>query len=649
MKESILLRIFPWISLTALYLYFPVRDSILTPGTRLFWMGFVLAILILEPAYRYVQKKNIREEWNSYLSAGLGLLTFGIYHLRVYLEELALKSSGSHSGNERFREILLVLLVLSALGFLILTLLKELGKDSAGAQSVLKTSKQALVRYFILNLAVVFVILVVINYVSVIRNHNFDLSSKGQYSFGPTAVKILKNVDKEVEVIAFYPRPLENTTSSDKANSFSLRRIRPDLEIYLDQLQSLSPQFKVRFINADVELDDLAEFGQVSNGIILLRVKKPLTLDGKQFAEQRVSVKEKNDLEDLERKLVQAIVNITTEEKNVYFTQSNGERYSAIFQNLPNEKVGILSNSLSFLNFKVKGLGIAEGWPGRIPENADVLILAGPTVAFSKEAQTAILDFIEKKKGKVLITIDQKGTENFNWLLEKSGYGFEKSVLSQIPSQPGVIIAKSFRKHPIEETLTRKEMGSMFPFGGFFLPLSSLASGGKTLEAFPLMESGGESILDKNNNGKLDTGEEKRNVILGMILKTISKSAEAAKESKADPNSVTPPLVQSDPNGNSDSKEEGRVVIFSGTSWITDQFISYGTNYELATSSVTWMYQNLSLTSIQPKKEEVSTVSLTDTQKRVVWILGMFIFPGLIAVLSSLALIQKRRQEGEES
>ncbi len=690
MKESALLRIFPWVSLASLFLYFPVRDSIQMPANRWLWMGFVLTILILEPAYRWFQKKNIQEEWNSYIAAALSLVAFGIYHLRVFLEELALRSNSTGSGNERIREILLVLLVLFAAGFLILTLLKELGKDSAGAQSVLKTSKQALVRYFIMNLAIVFVALVIVNYISVMRNHNFDLSSKGQYSFGPTAVKILKNVNKEVEVIAFYPRPLENSSSSEKANSFSLRRIRPDLEIYLDQLKSLSPQFKVRFINADVELDDLAEFGQVSNGLILLRTKKPLAeATGKQYAEQRLAIREKNDLEDLERKIVQAVVNITTEEKNIYFTQSNGERFSSIFQNLPNEKVGILSNSLSFLNFKVKGLGIAEGWPVRIPEDADVLMITGPTVAFSKEAQTALLDFIEKKKGKVFITIDPKGTENFGWLLEKSGYEFVKGPLSQIQGQAGMVLAKSFRKHPIEEALTRKDMGAMFPFAGYFVPQAAPSSGGKNLEVFPLMESGGESILDKNNNGKLDTGEEKRNVILGMILKTIPKlrngsveterksqngansnekeiGLENSKEdSQKNPNSTLPPGLNSSQEtvsrnsdaekesapqtANTDLKEEGRVVIFSGTSWITDQFISYGTNYELATSSITWMYQDLSLSSIQPKKEEVNTVSLTDIQKRVVWILGMFIFPGLIALVSSFVLIQKRKREGEES
>lgn len=293
--------------------------------------------------------------------------------------------------------------------------------------------------------------------------------------------------------------------------------------------------------------------------------------------------------------------------------------------------------------------------------------------------------FYRKEKGKIFITIDPKGTENFNWLLEKSGYEFAKGPLSQVQGQAGMILAKSFRKHPIEEALSRKDMGAVFPFAGYFVPRTTLEPDSKNLEAFPLMESGGDSILDKNNNGKQDNGEERRNVILGMILKTIPKVqkeetkqnsatslselqqdsteqkkdspialADSKQDSQNNPNSPLTPSPKGEnetpsKNKDTDSKEEGRIVIFSGTSWITDQFISYGTNYELATSSITWMYQDLSLSSIQPKKEEVNTVSLTEVQKRVVWILGMFIFPGLIAVVSSVALIQKRKREGEES
>lgn len=299
-------------------------------------------------------------------------------------------------------------------------------------------------------------------------------------------------------------------------------------------------------------------------------------------------------------------------------------------------------------------------------------MIAGPTVAFSKEAQSSLIDFVEKKKGKIFITIDPKGTENFGWLLEKSGYEFVKGPISQVQGQAGMVLAKSFKKHPIEEALTRKDTGTMFPFAGYFVPQTNQGPGGKNLEAYPLMESGGDAILDKNNNGKLDAGEERRNVILGMVLKTVLKvqKESAAANPKTDEskqglqkdlnstglNSDQEVVSQNSEiqkdisqNTNVDSKEEGRVVIFSGTSWITDQFISYGVNYELATSSITWMYQDLSLSSIQPKKEEVNTVSLTDVQKRVVWILGMFIFPGLIAFVSAAMLIQKRRKEGQES
>ncbi|EMF98569.1 hypothetical protein LEP1GSC123_1916 [Leptospira borgpetersenii str. 200701203] len=61
MKESVLLRIFPWVSLVSLFLYFPVRDSIQSPANRWLWMGLVLAILILEPVYRWFQKKIFKK------------------------------------------------------------------------------------------------------------------------------------------------------------------------------------------------------------------------------------------------------------------------------------------------------------------------------------------------------------------------------------------------------------------------------------------------------------------------------------------------------------------------------------------------------------------------------------------------------------
>lgn len=153
------------------------------------------------------------------------------------------------------------------------------------------------------------------------------------------------------------------------------------------------------------------------------------------------------------------------------------------------------------------------------------------------------------------------------------------------------------------------------------------------------METGGDVYLDKNGNGKQEKEEEKKNLPIALVLKTKSSTPVIPP---ADPNS--PPTILPETK----SEDEGRIVIYSGTSWITNQYLPYEANYELAGASVTWMYQDVSLPAIPPKKEEIETVSLTDGQKRAVWILGMFLFPGLIAGLGSIYVI-KRRKAGQKN
>ncbi|TGL62765.1 Gldg family protein [Leptospira sarikeiensis] len=640
MKNNLLSRILSWASILFLLLFFPIYESFSSSGLRWILSILVLATIVGSGFLSYLGSKQEDKETNLLISSGLGILALGIYFLRIYLDDISLqKGTTPPAWIGSLREFLLVFLVLFVLGSAFLGVLREWERSSFENQSSLKGRKQSLVRDFFFGTGILLLVLILANYISVMRNHNFDLSSKGVHSFSIEAKKILKEIPEggEVDVIAFYPRPLDSTArNADGSSSLALKRIRPDLEILLSQMVSIHPGFKVKFINADVELDEIVEFGQVSNGNVLVRYRKAGSIAGP-YPEQKVGVKDKSELEDLERRLVQAFMNVTTQERKVYFTESNGERYSKTFQNLPNEKLVRFSDALSFLNFKSSGIGFQNNWPSQIPEDAEFLVIAGPTVPFSPEARASILDFVLKKKGKLFITIEPRGTETFDWLLETAGYSFVKANLSQIPSRaPGMILAKSFRNHPIEESLTKKDAGIIFPYSGYFEQKPPKTAADFKTEGAILLESGGDVFIDKNGNGKQEQDEEKKNLPLALVLRT--KSETPLIPPPADPNSPPPTSL---PEKSAD--KEGRIVIYSGTSWITNQYLPYEANYELAGASVTWMYQDVSLPAIAPKKEEIETVSLTDGQKRAVWILGMFLFPGLIAGLGSIYVIKRKK------
>ncbi|MCE9500514.1 MAG: Gldg family protein, partial [Leptospira sp.] len=477
----------------------------------------------------------------------------------------------------------LVLIVILSFAFLLYTVLLDISGKSMAAQGI-GTEKYNLLQSSFQNLLIILPLLIAINYIAVKRNYNFDLSSAGKFSFSSISRSILKKVKKEVQVVAFYPRPLE---ASGPGNTLALTLIRPEIEIILDQLKSINSNFSVKFINADVETDLLGDFGQVSNGTILIRSLKENATGKNPYAEQRVSVQEQTDLEDMERKIVQAVLTVSSEEKNIYFTTLNGERFGPGFTNVPNEQLNKLVAGLNFVNFKANPLGVEQNWPNAIPNDANAIAVIGPTIPLSKETREILMKYITEKNGKLLITIDPRGTEDFTWLLEKSDVIFKKDALSQFDSRPGIIVTKNFQKHPIEESLEKKSTGVVFPYSGYF-EMNPAVTKERLFERKTFLESGQETFKDLNNNGKMDNKESKANLILGITLSIEKKKPSDPKQS-ALKNEQKP-------------EDAARIVIYSGTSWLTDQYFTYNANPGLAVNSASWLLEKEPIAGIVSKK-----------------------------------------------
>ncbi len=88
----------------------------------------------------------------------------------------------------------------------------------------------------------------------------------------------------------------------------------------------------------------------------------------------------------------------------------------------------------------------------------------------------------------------------------------------------------------------------------------------------------------------------------------------------------------------------GKIILHSGTSWITDQFIPYLMNVQLSTVSVTGLFLDVAVAEIPEKKEDIQTINLTDNQKLIVWAIGVFFFPGLIISFGSYYVYVRRKK-----
>jgi hypothetical protein len=610
---------FPLLSVISLFVYFLSVDMFSSSFTKLIW-GIISVILISSDLfYRLIQSKsNEPDNQRSmrFFVSGMGLISFFLYQLRVYLDFPPVPGiSEQASSLPKIRDFLLILIILSALAFLLFSLLLEISRQSIEAQHNLKIKKNTILQNTAYSFLWITPLLVAVNYFAVQKNYNFDLSSLGKFSFSSTSRQILKEVKKDIQITAFFPRPLE---TEGRDESFALGFVRPEVEIILDQLKAASPFISVKFINADVEKELMADYAQVSNGVILFRSLKATTESGSNpYMEERVVVQTKKDLEDIERKLIQAVINVSTPQKKVYFSTANGERYGVGFQSLPDEQITKLTSILAFYNYNVNELGFTQGWPDKIPNDADVLFIIGPTVAFSKVAQDTILAYIEKK-GKLFITIDPSGAEDFSWLLAKAGVSLKKENLRQVEGRPEIIAGK-FLPHPIEELFIKKETGVLFLANAYF---ESTPTANTTLTNIPLLESGFSSFADINKNGKLDKDEKQNSFLLSTIL-----------------------TEKNDPANPSQTENPARIILYSGTSWITNRYILYNLNSIFAVNSVNWLNQSTLTEKILPKKDEKEVISITDTQKTIIWSVGLFLYPSLVTILLSMyALIRKRKR-----
>lgn len=623
-------RVFPFVSLLGLFAYFLFDGFYTTTSQRMIFLVFSLVMASSDLVFRLLTSGYRTKDHPRYLAVVLVLTAFGSYVLRNWLDFPPQPGVNWEAGYlPKIREFLLAITVVVSIACVAYTALLEMGRRSLEVQSQLSDKKTNLLSQSVMGFLILVPFLVAINYVAIQRNYNFDLSSQGKFSLSEISKNLIRSLDKPVDILAFYPRPLE---ADGPGTSLALSRVRPDLEILLDQYRTTNPRISVRFINADVETDLLADLGQVSNGSILIRTKRDiLPGETKLYNEERLTVREQSDLEDLERKLTSAILNVSTPRRNAYFTSTNGERFGVAVRNLRNEQIAQFTDSLNYLNFKINELGFAEGWPKEIPEDADLLVIAGPTVPFNETARSAILKYATDGKGKILIFAEPKGKEDFSWLLGKAGIRYVGSQISQVGAQPGVIVARNFSEHAIADFLPKKELGIVYPYAGY-LEQDSGEIQKVLFRADFILETSADAYLDPLGLGREPKQGETRSFPLVAVL---------------EPTDLEP----GNPGGNGSEgvgKESGRIVVFSGTAWLTDQFVSYNMNRNFALSSVSWLFRDAIVNEIPRKKDEVQTVSLSDKQKLMAWVIGMFLFPGAVVGFGSYYVVTKRRK-GEGS
>lgn len=451
---------------------------------------------------------------------------------------------------------------------------------------------------------VVLGILTAINWIANRQNKRWDLSAGGQFSLSDQTRQILTSLDKPMTIKAFY------------VDSSAEVRDR------LDEYAYLSTQIKAEYIDANRNPVETRAQGVETVPTFVIQY------------EGRTEKATGTDEQTLTNALKKAIEG---KAKKIYFTAGHGEHDPTKSEG---EGYSTLADALKSDNFEVGTLMLAQA--GTIPEDASVLVIAGPRTDFLA-GEVDLLRAYARKGGKVHLLLDppEKGTaaEPSNLIAFAKEWGIDvgkdlivdASGLGQMVGTDASVPIAMPASHPINNGFN---LMTAFPLARSITPAAA-GTDGRTAQK--VLESSEQSWAEADIVGLYATGRPERNLDKGdkggPIGIAAATSAPAA-DVPAPPAGTTPaPDVP---------KPESRVVVVGDSDFASNRAIGIQGNKDLFLNMANWLAQQENMISIRPKSAESRPISMTEDQATMVLLFGQYIVPALLLLVGILVWWKKR-------
>ncbi|MFC1713509.1 GldG family protein [Candidatus Poribacteria bacterium] len=451
-----------------------------------------------------------------------------------------------------------------------------------------------------------FCILVLVNFMSSRRSARLDTTEGKQFSLSEQTKKILSELDRDINITAFYSeRHYRRRTAQDLLNEYAQQSSRLHLSL----------------VDPNVNPGLAIGYQIKQDGVVIFEA-------GEKRTDAKSSQNEEQDFTSAILKL------LSTEQRKVYFLEGHGER----------DIDGYDENSLSNLtklieadNYLVEKLILGE----RVPDDCDVLIVAGPEKSLMPQEEEAIARYLDAD-GKAIIMIDPSPSASMAGLLKRWGVEVHDDIiLDPIQQVNGIISVPATIRYDEEHSITIPLMapGSMRRVMTFFPVARSLAPGespGKTLEITQLVktsdgswgETDTEALLSEQR-ARPDEGQD----LSGPMCVAI---AVALKEKPSD---VPPPMPGQTPV---DAKERRVLVAIGDSDFVADKWLQQG-NPDLFMNSLNWLVEEEGLISIRTKDQEQATVrTLSGRQLRFVTYSSIFAIPLILLIVGGVVWWKRR-------
>jgi len=415
-----------------------------------------------------------------------------------------------------------------------------------------------------------------------------DVTENKTNTLAPETLAALKTLPEKVTATAFFSQ------TNDPASATQL----------LDKMRNNSNgKFDYQFVNPDLNPQAAMNAGITGDGKILLQMGDKSAIVA--FAS--------------EEEILKGILRLLNPESSViYFLTGHGERD---IQQSSDTSMTRAASTLESKNYSVKPLNLLAD--NKIPDDARVIVIAGPTKPVSQDEVKMLKEFVDKG-GSLIVMEDPTALTSFGedsdplaeMLSKDWGINYDNDIVIDLNSaQPTIATAAYYdSSHPV--TVNMNNLVSFYPF------TRSL------------------SVADPTNG-----------VTVTQLVRTNERSwgetdfatlAEGGQVGRND-NETLGPLTLAVAGENPATK--GRVVVFGTSEFAGDQIFDRLGNGDMFVNSVDWSAEQENLASITPKNTTERTFTPPSQLYGImIFLTSIFLIPGLILLSGVTTWLSRRRQ-----
>lgn len=436
---------------------------------------------------------------------------------------------------------------------------------------------------------VLLAVVVLINLTANKYNIKWDFTEDKQNSLTSETINTIAGIPESINALAFFTADVSKEQATLLLNLYK---------------QAAAGKFDYTFIDPESNPVVAQQFNVTKNGTVILTM-----------GERSEPV---NYLTEVE--VTTAIIKLLNPTQHVvYFLTGHGEHD---LKSTDETSYSSVVAALTSRNFLVNELNLMA--TSQIPQDAEVIVIAGPTKQLSRAEVDLLKSFVESGRSLFVLENPVPMSDFGNaadpvaeYLQNEWGIILGQDVVMDPNSQnPNQAVSQEYSEHPIVDPLLKSNMVTVFPY----------ARSVQTVEAAPANITF-ESIINTAENSWGETD-----------FKSLNEGEVNFEEGKDLPGPVSLAVAANN------SVTNGRIVVIGNSFFaINNNFTFYG-NGDLMMNSITWLAGDDKLINLTPHENiERLVVPPQSVTVNALLLVSVFVIPMLILVTGIIVYTRKKK------